>query len=77
MLSVYTCTWVMNSEFVNAIHEVLSGLVKVTLKADELKNALRVSGGPATPNEMKKRFDEYIDSLIKGNDPAKTRIVME
>jgi hypothetical protein len=26
---------------------------------------------------MKKRFEEYIDQLTKGKDPAKVRIVME
>jgi len=26
---------------------------------------------------LKKRFEEYIDQLTKGKDPAKVRIVME
>jgi hypothetical protein len=26
---------------------------------------------------MKKRFEEYVDQLTKGKDPAKVRIVME
>ena len=34
-------------------------------------------GGPATPAEMRKRFEEYLDRLTKGKDPAKVRIVME
>ncbi len=65
------------SNFVQALKEVLSGLVKVTVKAQDLEQALRVTDGPATPVEMKKRFDEYIDQLTKGKDPAKVRIVME
>jgi Cdc6-like AAA superfamily ATPase len=63
--------------FVHALKEVLSGLVKVTLNAQALQNALRVTDGPATPAEMKKRFEEFIDQLTKGKDPAKVRIVME
>jgi len=59
------------------LKEVLSGLVKVTVKAQELQHALQVTAGPATPTEMKKRFEEYIDQLTKGKDPAKVRIVME
>ena len=39
--------------------------------------ALQVTDGPATPAEMKKRFEAYIDQLTKGRDPAKVRIVME
>jgi hypothetical protein len=67
----------LDSNFVHALKEVLSGLVKVTVKAQELHTALQVTDGPATPAEMKKRFEEYIDQLTKGKDPAKVRIVME
>ena len=67
----------LDSNFVHALKEVLSGLVKVTVKAQELQQALQVTDGPATPAEMKKRFEAYIDQLTKGKDPAKVRIVME
>ena len=67
----------LDSNFVHALKEVLSGLVKVTVKTQELQNALQVTDGPATPAEIKKRFAEYIDQLTKGKDPAKVRIVME
>ena len=67
----------MDTNFVQALKEVLSGLVKVSVKAQELQKALQIEGGPATPAEMKKRFEEYIDRLTKGKDPAKVRIVME
>ena len=66
-----------DSNLVHALKEVLSGLVKVTIKAQELQQALQVTDGPATPAEMKKRFEEYIDQLTKGKDPAKVRIVLE
>ena len=67
----------LDSNFVHALKEVLSGLVKVTVKVQELQHALRVTDGPATPIEMKKRFEEYIDQLTKGKDPAKVRLVVE
>ena len=67
----------LGSKFIHALKEVLSGLVKVTLNAKELQNALQVTDGPATPAEMKNRFGKYIDQLTKGKDPAKVRIVME
>jgi len=67
----------LDSNFVHALREVLSGLIKVTVKAQDLQNALQKTGGPATPMEIKKRFEEYIDQLTRGNDPAKVRIVME
>lgn len=67
----------LDSNFVHALKEVLSGLVKVTVKAQELQQALQVTDGPATPAEMKKRFEEYIDRLTKGKDPANVRMVVE
>lgn len=67
----------LDSNFVHAMKEVLSGLVKVSVKAQELQKALQIESGPATPAEIKKRFDDFIDQLTKGKDPAKVRIVME
>ena len=67
----------LDSNFVHALKEVLSGLIKVSVKAQELHTALQVTDEPATPAELKKRFEEYIDELTKGKDPAKVRIVLE
>jgi dsDNA-binding SOS-regulon protein len=67
----------LDNDFVQALREVLSGLVKVSVKTENLKEVLQVTDGPATPVEMKKRFEEYIDQLTKGKDPAKVRIVVE
>ena len=56
----------LSSNFVHALKEVLSGLVKVIVKTQELQNALHVTDGPATPEEIKRRFAEYIDQLPGG-----------
>jgi len=42
-----------------------------------LRAALLSGGSPATPAEMKKRFEEYLDELTKGKEPGKVRIVLE
>ena len=67
----------LDNNFVHALKEVLSGLVKVSVKIQDLHAALQVAGGPATPSQIKNRFDVYIDQLTKGKDPAKVRIVLE
>ena len=64
-------------EFVEALQEVLSGLVKVVVTAEGLKAALLAGGSPASPPEMKVRFEGYLDGLAKGEDPAKVRVVLE
>jgi len=68
---------VLEPEFVEALQEVLSGLVKVVVTAGDLKAALLAGGSPASPIEMKARFEGYVDGLAKGEDPAKVRVVLE
>jgi hypothetical protein len=67
----------LDANFAQAMKEVLSGLVKVSVKSKELQKGLQIESGPSTPAEIKKRFGDYIDDLTKGKDPAKVRIVME
>ena len=67
----------LTQDFIQALKEALSGLVKVSVKTEDLRQALLSGGAPATPAEMKKRFDDYIDELTKGKEPGKVRIVLE
>jgi len=67
----------LGQDFVRALQEVLSGLVKVAVKTEDLRAALLAGGSPATPAEMKKRFEEYLDELTKGHEKGKVRIVLE
>jgi hypothetical protein len=67
----------LDNDFVQALREALSGLQKVTVKMNDLPQALKAADGPATPAEMKKRFGDFIDQLTRGQDPAKVRIVLE
>lgn len=62
---------------IHALQEVLSGLVKVSVKAADIREALLAGGSPATPAEMKKRFEEYLNKLTKGKETGKVRIVLE
>ena len=67
----------LGQDFIHALQEVLSGLVKVAIRPEDLRVALLKGGSPATPAEMKKRFEEYLDELTKGHEPGKVRIVLE
>jgi len=42
-----------------------------------LRDVLLAGGSPATPAEMRKRFEEYLDGPTKGKEPGKERIVLE
>ena len=67
----------LEQDFTQALQEVLSGLVKVVVKTEDLRAALLAGGLPANPDEMKKRFESYLDGLAKGKEPAKVRLVLE
>jgi len=67
----------LDQDFIHALQEVLSGLTKVSVKIADLRDALLSGGSPATPAEMRKRFEEYLDGLTKGKEPGKVRIVLE
>ena len=67
----------LDHAFIDAVAQVLSGLAKVVVTSDDLRDALFPSGSPATLGRMKKRFEDYLDEKAKGKDPAKVRIVLE
>lgn len=67
----------LDHDFIHALQEVLSGLIRVSVKTDDLRAALLTGGSPATLAEMKTRFERYLDQLSKGKEPGKIRIVLE
>ena len=67
----------LGRDFIHALNEALSGLQKVSVRTADLRAALLSGGSPATPAEMKKRFEEYLDKLLKGKEFDKVRIVLE
>jgi hypothetical protein len=67
----------MTSEFANAVQEALSGLEKIAVKGDEIKKALLQGGSPATPDDLRKRFDTFMNERCKGKDATKLRFVIE
>jgi hypothetical protein len=64
-------------DFIRILREVLSGLEKVPVKTEDLKEALLKGGSPAAPMELKDRFSKYIDELTTGKEIEKVRIVLE
>jgi len=67
----------LDGEFIGAVQESLAGLVKITVRLDDLKAALIRGGSPMTQADYRKRLDEYLGNLLKGKDASKVRIVIE
>jgi hypothetical protein len=67
----------ISHDFVAALQEALSGLSKVIVTAEGLRSALLANGSPATIQELRKRFDDFLVEIVKGKDASKVRIVLE
>lgn len=67
----------VTADFASAVQEALSGLEKITVTTGDLRQALLQGGSPATPEELRKRFDALISERGKGKDATKLRFVIE
>ena len=67
----------MTPGFVSAVQEVLSGLEKIAVRSDDIKQALLLGGSPATPEDLRKRFEAFLSDRCKGKDTSKLRFVVE
>lgn len=67
----------ISAEFLDALQNALSGLVKLPVRLSELKQVLFPDGSPATPAEFKERSGAFLDQLLKGRDASKVRLVVE
>ena len=64
-------------DLVNAVQEALSGLEKIGVTSNDIKNALLQGGSPATPDDLRKRFENFLNDRCKGKDASKLRFVVE
>ena len=67
----------IDDELLHALREVLAGLTKVVMRLDDLRAALQAGGMPAAPDELRKRFEAYMDTLMPPQNRDKVRIVLE
>jgi len=66
----------VGGNFVQTLKTILAGLQKVPVNKAALLKII-TDLGPSTPEEIKRTISDYVDSLTKGKDPAKVRIVLE
>lgn len=64
-------------EFIAAVQEALSGLEKISVAQEDIRKALLHGGSPATPEDLRKRFEAFLNDRCKGKDTTKLRFVVE
>ena len=62
----------MSQDFIDALREALSGLIKVAMTPEDLRTALLKGGSPVTPAEMKKRFETIWMNSPRAKNPIKS-----
>ena len=63
--------------FIHGVRTLLSGLTKVAIATEDIRQALLSGGSPATIDDMTTRFGDYLTDRAKGKDRDKVRIVLE
>jgi hypothetical protein len=67
----------IDQAMVETLNNVLSGLVRVDMNLSDLRGALIEGGIPASPDELRKRFEAHLAQLAKGRPAEKVRIVID
>ena len=67
----------IDRHFISAVQEVLSGLEKVVVSGDDLCEALLEGGSPATADELRERFENFLSGHCGDDDSTRLRFVVE
>jgi hypothetical protein len=67
----------ISNDLVQGMQTALSGLVAITVRPDELVDVLSDSGAPCTVDQLRTRFDEFLQKITRGKEAAKVRLVIQ
>ncbi len=67
----------VSNDLVQGLQTALSGLVAIPIRLPELLNSLGDSTAPCTVEQLRKRFEEFLEKLTRGKDLAKVRLIIE
>ena len=55
----------------------LSGLIAISVKPADLLEALIDGGAPCTVEQIQTRFEEFVQKITRGKEPAKVRLLID
>jgi succinate dehydrogenase flavin-adding protein (antitoxin of CptAB toxin-antitoxin module) len=67
----------IDQEFISTINDVLSGLEKIEITLSDLQTRIFKNSSPITVDDLKERFDIFIQEITKGKDTKKIRFVIK
>ena len=67
----------ISNDFVQGVQQALSGLVAISVRQNELLDALEDGGAPCTVEQIQTRFGEFVQKITRGKEPGKVRLVID
>ena len=67
----------IDMDFISTISSVLSGLIKLEVDVQDLKNYLYNEGNPCTLDEVKRKFESYLEKAVGSKDKTKVRVIFK
>lgn len=67
----------IGNDLVQGMQQALSGLIAISVKFADLLDALSDGGAPCTVEQIQTRFEEFVQKITRGKEPAKVRLVID
>jgi len=64
-------------DFVQIANRALRGIQKVSFDVNELLEALSIGGFPCTEDDLRERFETFLQEKMRGHDARNTRLSIE
>jgi hypothetical protein len=67
----------ISNDLVQGMQTALSGLVAISVRPDELLDALIDSGAPCTVEQLQTRFQDFLQKITRGKEQGKVRLIID
>ena len=67
----------ITNDLVQGMQQALSGLVAITVRRAALADALSDGGAPCTVEQVRARFEQFVETLTQGRETSKVRLIIE
>jgi hypothetical protein len=67
----------IGNDLVQGVQTALSGLVAISVKPDDLLDTLSCGGAPCTVEQLRTRFEEFLQRITRGREVSKVRLVID
>lgn len=67
----------ISNDLVQGMQQALAGLVAISIRPDALLDALGDGGAPCTVEQIKTRFESFLQKLTQGKEQGKVRLVID